>query len=338
MRYCLRVALMLLLPAYVYAQDATFPVPDKVKVDGVPPIPMSIVDGVAPYGQFRQARLLGWHPTERRILISTAFGNVSQIHEVRSPGGARTQLTFFRDGVSVTGGASYDPRGRYFVFRKDTSGGGEAMQLFRYDLSSGRSTRLTDGKSRHGVPAWSHRRGLVAYSSTRRNGKDRDLWVMDPLEVGSERMVLAVDGTWDVLGWSPDDKDILAQQSIAGSMETLLWSDRCRFGATSARHAENRRGVSVAGGAVQCRWSIGLCVDGSRFRSHEGVEGRPQVRRVEARDCRRRRRRSVLGRARRQPHSRRRRSWRDESAAICRWPHRATAPACRRFRQGSSRI
>ena len=56
------------------------------------------------------------------------------------------------------------------------------MQLFRYDLDTGRITLLTDGKSRHGVPGWSHRRGLVAYSSTRRNGKDRDLWVMNPLE------------------------------------------------------------------------------------------------------------------------------------------------------------
>jgi dipeptidyl aminopeptidase/acylaminoacyl peptidase len=223
MRHCLRVALMLLLPAYANAQGATFAVPDKVKVDGVPPIPMSIVEGVAPYAQFRQARLLGWHPTSRRILISTAFGNVSQIHEVRAPGGARTQMTFFSDGVSVTGGASYEPGGRYFVFRKDTSGGGEAMQIFRYDLDSSRITLLTDGKSRHGVPAWSHRRGLVAYSSTRRNGKDRDLWVMNPLEVGSERIVAEVDGTWDALDWSADDKELLAQQLIAGSTETRLW-------------------------------------------------------------------------------------------------------------------
>ncbi len=161
MRHLLRALLMLLLPVYLHAQEATFAIPDKVKVDGVPPIPLSIADAVAPYGQFRQARLLGWHPTERRILISTAFGNVPQVHEVRSPGGARTQLTFFRDGV--TGAATYDPAGRYVVFRKDTSGGGEAMQLFRYDLDSGRITMLTDGRSRHGVPAWSHRRGLIAY-------------------------------------------------------------------------------------------------------------------------------------------------------------------------------
>ncbi len=84
MRYCLRVALILLLPAYAYAQETSFAIPDRAKVDGLPPIPMSIVDAVAPYGQFRQARLLGWHPTERRLLISTAFGNVTQVHEVRS--------------------------------------------------------------------------------------------------------------------------------------------------------------------------------------------------------------------------------------------------------------
>jgi dipeptidyl aminopeptidase/acylaminoacyl peptidase len=222
MRHCLRVALLLVLPASVFAQEATFPVPDRVMVDGVPPIPMSIVDGVSPYGQFRQARLLGWHPTERRILISTAFGNVSQIHEVRSPGGARTQLTFFRDGV--TGGASYEPGGRYFVFRKDTSGGKEAMQLFRYDIDSGRITMLTDGRSRHGVPAWSGRRGLVAYSSTRRNGKDRDLWVMNPLDAGSERMIAEFEGTWDALDWSADDREVLALQLVrAGSTETRLW-------------------------------------------------------------------------------------------------------------------
>jgi dipeptidyl aminopeptidase/acylaminoacyl peptidase len=221
MRHSLRALLMLLLPVYLHAQEATFAIPDRVKVDGVPPIPLSIADAVAPYGQFRQARLLGWHPTERRILISTAFGNVPQVHEVRSPGGARTQLTFFRDGV--TGVATYDPGGRYVVFRKDTSGGGEAMQLFRYDLDSGRITMLTDGRSRFGVPAWSHRRGLIAYSSTRRNGKDRDLYVMNPTDPASARMVAEVDGGWDALDWSADDKELLAQQLVAGSPETRLW-------------------------------------------------------------------------------------------------------------------
>ncbi|HEY7498270.1 MAG TPA: prolyl oligopeptidase family serine peptidase [Vicinamibacterales bacterium] len=221
MRYLLRAFVFLLWPSLGMAQEAVFPVPAGIRTDGVPPIPMSIADGVAPYGQFRQARFLGWHPTERRILISTVFSNVSQVHEVRMPGGARTQLTFFRDGV--TGGASYDPSGRYALIRKDTSGGGEAMQLFRYDLDSGRITMLTNGKARHGVPAWSHRRGTIAYSSTKRNGKDRDLYVMNPLDPSSERILAEVNGTWDALDWSPDGKEVLALELIPGAIETRLW-------------------------------------------------------------------------------------------------------------------
>ena len=46
---------------------------------------------------------------------------------------------------------------------------------------------------------------------------------MNPLEAGSERIVAEVDGTWDALDWSADDKELLAQQLIAGSAETRLW-------------------------------------------------------------------------------------------------------------------
>ena len=254
MRFFLCLVVALLLPASALAQEPVFPAPDKVKVDGVPPIPMAIADGVAPYGQFRQARFLAWHPTRQRILISTAFGNVSQIHEVRGPGAARTQLTFFRDGV--TGGASYAREGGFFIFRKDTSGGGEAMQLFRYDLDSGRVTLLTDGKSRHGIPVWSHRGGLVAYSSTRRNGKDRDLWVLNAREDRSERMIAEVDGSWEALDWSLDDKQLLAQQLIPGSTETKLW----RINVDSGRKTL----VSPASGSP-ARWSSAQFSADGRF-------------------------------------------------------------------------
>ena len=148
MRFFLRIVVALLLPASALAQEPVFPAPDKVKVDGVPPIPMAIADGVAPYGQFRQARFLAWHPTRQRILVSTAFGNVSQIHEVRGPGAARTQLTFFRDGVTAplpqSTAAWYAPGGEYFLFAKDTGGGAETTQLFRYDSATRQSTLVTD--------------------------------------------------------------------------------------------------------------------------------------------------------------------------------------------------
>jgi hypothetical protein len=112
-------------------QERTLRVPPNVTADGVPAIPMSLVEAVAPYGQFRQARLVAWHPIERRMVVSTTFASLPQLHQVRFPGGARTQLTFFSDGLAPRPGAVFDPTGEFIVFQKDTAGGGEANQLFR---------------------------------------------------------------------------------------------------------------------------------------------------------------------------------------------------------------
>ena len=146
------VAAVLVLAATVSAQERTLPVPPNVFVDGVPPIPAAISEGIAPYTQFRRARILAWHPIERRLIISTRFGDVPQLHDVRFPGGARRQLTFFRDGVTDRPAVVFDPAGRSFTFVKDVASGGEANQLFRYDLATNAITRLTEGRSKNESP------------------------------------------------------------------------------------------------------------------------------------------------------------------------------------------
>jgi dipeptidyl aminopeptidase/acylaminoacyl peptidase len=222
MRRIAGAVLGLILGGGLAAQDRTFPVPSNVTIDGVPPIPMALVQAVAPYGQFRQAILRAWHPTAREMLVTTSFGAVPQLHRVRMPGGARTQITFFPDGVSTRPGTVFLPAGQSFVFQKDTAGGGEADQLFRYDLARGASVLLTDGTSRHGGPAIS-RTGMIAFDSTQRDGKNRDLYVMNPAEPGSRRMLWAAEGTWSAIDWSPDGKTLLALQSVSSS-ETSLWT------------------------------------------------------------------------------------------------------------------
>jgi dipeptidyl aminopeptidase/acylaminoacyl peptidase len=203
------------------AQERTLPVPANVTVDGVPSIPITLVEAVAPYAQFRQARMVAWHPTERRIVVATAFGNAPQLHDVKFPGGARRQFTFFSDGVAPRPGAVFGPRGDFVLFQKDTARGGEANQLLRFDFASGAMTTLTDGKSRNGVPV-SSRRGVIAYDSTQRDGKNRDLYVLNPIDPGATRMVLQAEGAWSALDWSPDEKAILALQ-ILSSSESHLW-------------------------------------------------------------------------------------------------------------------
>jgi dipeptidyl aminopeptidase/acylaminoacyl peptidase len=212
---------LILVPLTLLAQDPALPVPPNVAADGVPAIPMKIVAAVAPYGQFRRAQLVAWHPTERRMVITTTFATVPQLHEVKFPGAARTQLTFFADGVSIRPGAVFLPRGDSIVFQKDTAGGGEANQLFRYDATTGAMTLLTDGKSRNGTPVIS-RSGRVAYDSTRRDGKNRDLYLLDPRQPDSSTLLAETTGIWSALDWSADEKSVLAMQSMSSS-ESYLW-------------------------------------------------------------------------------------------------------------------
>lgn len=216
------VALAFVVPVCAAAQEAALPVPANVKLEGVPPIPASMPDRLVPYGSARLAQLVAWHPTRRQILISTRFGNTTQIHQVNGPGMDRTQLTFYREGISNLA-AAYEPsRGEYFVFTKDTGGGAESVQVFRFDVATGRTTMITDGKSRYGTPVWSHKSGLIAVESSRRNGKDRDFYVMNPLDPASVKLVSQNDGPWFVMGWSPDDTELLAVQAPTNEQK-FVW-------------------------------------------------------------------------------------------------------------------
>jgi dipeptidyl aminopeptidase/acylaminoacyl peptidase len=231
MRHVLRGAVLALASCVVSAQGRVIPVPDRVKAEGLPPIPQSIADELSKYANFREAQLVAWNPAKRQILIQTAFGAVPQLHMVDGPGRARTQLTFFRDGISrAFAWAEFDPSdGNVFVLRKDVGEGSEANQIFRHDLQSGETTLLTDGKSRYGTPVWSRQGKWIAYDSTERNGRDHDLYVMQPADPKSARRVTEVTGTWSLQDWSPDGSTLLVQEQI-GDAETYLWRVNVKTG------------------------------------------------------------------------------------------------------------
>jgi dipeptidyl aminopeptidase/acylaminoacyl peptidase len=192
---------------------------DNLVIENIPPVPAVIAEKANQYGESRAASLLDWDPTKREMLISTRFGDVPQVHLVKMPGGARTQLTFYPDRIS---GAHYGPAADYFVFVKDI-GGGEWFQLYRYDLTNGNVTLLTDGKSRNTGAVFSRSIDRVAYSSTRRTGQDTDLWVMDPKDPKSDHMLLQLQGGgWHALDWSPDNKQLLVGNSVSAN-ESNLW-------------------------------------------------------------------------------------------------------------------
>lgn len=193
---------------------------DNLVVDGIPPIPGELPEQVGRYTESRAAGFQDWHPARPEMLITTRFGDTNQIHHVTQPGGARTQLTFFPDRVD---GGRFEPaKGDYFIFSKG-AGGNEFNQNYRYNFSTGEITLLTDGKSRNSGPAWSNRGDRVAYTSTRRNGADTDIYVESPTDPKSDRMLAEVKGGgWDPIDWSPDDKQLLVLEEISIN-ESYLW-------------------------------------------------------------------------------------------------------------------
>ncbi|HUE43923.1 MAG TPA: S9 family peptidase [Candidatus Sulfotelmatobacter sp.] len=211
---------LMVAPRFAKAQEATITPGENLVVDGVPAIPASLAETAGRYGSFRTATLADWSPNGREMLIATRFGDVPQLHLVKTPGGARQQLTFFADAVRT--GRFHPNGGDYIVFMKDI-GGGEWFQLYRYDVKTGDVTLLTDGKSRNLQGPWSSDGNRIGYMSTRRTGKDTDLWVMNPSDPKSDRLLTQLPGGgWEPLDWSPDDKRILLNEELSIN-ESYLW-------------------------------------------------------------------------------------------------------------------
>jgi len=203
------------------AAGADFVPPNENLVaDGVPAISRELAEATQRYTEFRSAAFRNWHPVKREMLVGTRFADTLQIHRVNFPGGARAQLTFSRDR---TGGGSYDPLdGRFMLIRRD-AGGGEYFQIYRQDFADGRVTLLTDGNSRNTGGAWSNGGRLYAYESTRRTGRDTDLYVIDPRDPATNRLVAPLEGGgWTTLDWSPDDRTLLVVE-YKSINDSTLW-------------------------------------------------------------------------------------------------------------------
>lgn len=195
------------------------PRPAALVADGIPAVPLDLAQASRPYMEFRTAGFMDWNPGSRAMLIATRFGNVSQLHTVAAPMMMRRQISFEAEPM----GGAYAPNDGTLVVSKD-QGGDEFWQL--YTLKSGRLTLLTDGKSRNQMGPFSHDGQLLAYSSTRRNGTDADLYVIDPRDPATNRMVAEVKGGgWSISDFAPDGKSALVANYVSVARTELYMLD-----------------------------------------------------------------------------------------------------------------
>ena len=210
------LVLTLLVPAIVSAEEKVERREEgNLVIEGIPEIPQMVKDRMFQYQNTRSAGVRGWAADGSGIYIGTRFGETSQIHFVKKPGGARNQITFFNEPV---GGASVspDPSKNGFLFGKDV-GGGEFYQIFWFDVPTAEYTMLTDGKSRNGGFSWSNRGDRFVYYTTKRNGRDWDLYSSTIEKPEEAKPVLEEGGVWFPMDWSHDDSKLLVGRYVSAN-------------------------------------------------------------------------------------------------------------------------
>src|SRR6266404_9375342 len=179
----------------------------NLEVIGVPPIPAALARQVAPYLNIYGLPLADWDPDKREIWLK-GLSSVSWVSHVTSPGARPSPSSIY---IQVSG--IYDlyrqPQSKYLAYTRD-SGGNETFQLYLYDIGHGRSTLLSDGKSRNTEPVWSNAGEKIVYSSTPIGESGVNLRLIDPFDPKSDRLIAKSSGSYfKAYDWSPDDKQIV---------------------------------------------------------------------------------------------------------------------------------
>jgi dipeptidyl aminopeptidase/acylaminoacyl peptidase len=199
---------------------------------GIPPIPLSLVDRVAKYTDFRGHGFVEWHPAKTEMLVShrKAGDNTPQIYRLAQPMGTPEQLT---EGADPVTSATWEPReGRYVVFER-SQGGDEADQLYRLDLPSRQTTLLTDPKEAHNIVGWLRDTSTLLYTAvpldrTAQGGTratiDTTLWAIDPAQPETSRRKVAVlPGPGWFAGGVSDDGTQVAFVRYRSANESQVW-------------------------------------------------------------------------------------------------------------------
>jgi dipeptidyl aminopeptidase/acylaminoacyl peptidase len=192
-------------------------------LDNIPSVDTPLTARLDDYMNGRGASFVDWLP-DGGLLIATRFGDVEQLHRVVAPLGAREQLTFFREPVTV----ARSPQSAVapgFVFLKD-KGGDEFAQVYWYETATRSIRMLTDGKGLHGGAVWSHDGKRLAFHGTGRDGVSYDLFIAEPANKVPPRLVYnGFQKNWSVQDFSPDDTKLLIRNFVSANESHLFVLD-----------------------------------------------------------------------------------------------------------------
>ena len=202
-----------------FAQDMVAP-NANLKTDGMPPISQAIADKVSLYTEFRGYSFVQWHPKDGSMLVRhrEAGANIAQIYLLRKAGGAIEKISDFPEPIAQAG---FEPvNGKYLLISKDT-GGNEATQVYRMDMST-RETVLLSRADERSTFKWNHKgdRALISAvpldktaTGGKRDNVETHLTLVDPLQPATRLALGSLPGGgWGDYAFSHSDANIAAVQ------------------------------------------------------------------------------------------------------------------------------
>lgn len=221
------------VPAAYHPGDVPEPEPAALDLAG------TACQSIARFLNIRSAVGAQLSPDGRTLIYRTSTTGLPQLWRV-APDAAGVaaypeQLTF---GNRVQF-AAYSPTGDWIAYGTDRAGD-ERTQFFLLSPDGTRERELTpaDGAFRN-WGGWSPRGDRVAYSSTERDGRNFDIWILDVdsagRAAGDPRMVLEGAGNLNIAAWRPDgeavvlsrgrgeaDNDLFLLEFAGGALDTLF--------------------------------------------------------------------------------------------------------------------
>jgi dipeptidyl aminopeptidase/acylaminoacyl peptidase len=231
LRLAAATALAALIAACATRGPAVLAPNANLHVQGIPPVPLSLVREVERYTDFRGHAFVDWHPTRREMLVAhrAQGADTAQLFRLDAPMAVPQPLT--RGAEPVTRGTYEPTTGRYVVFER-ASGGDEAAQLYRIDLDSRAETLLTEPGQRWGFGPWLHRRSALLAASVpldrtaaggTRASIATTLWLIDPLQPAARRRIAELPGSGWLLGEvSRDDRTLVLGRYLSVN-QSQVW-------------------------------------------------------------------------------------------------------------------
>ena len=188
--------------------------PPAIQAQDVPVVPPEFIEQMRRYQSVRSARFRDWAPDGKGMLIQTRFGATSQLHRVYRPGGRRDQVTFFdepTDGRFLPGSEN---DGALLISL--SRGGNENNQVYLLTSHEAKPVLLTDGKSRNLLGPVRPDGLFAVIASNRRNGRDTDLYAVDPNRDSEDQMLLQTKSQyWIPQDWSADGSRVLINRYVS---------------------------------------------------------------------------------------------------------------------------